>query len=552
MLRWTIRILVVLVVLTLTVAVVVHFVLRSRWLSDLILAKAGDAIGMNVTADSVSVRWGGRTTIRDVVVAMPLNGGAAATAERIEVVHAAVPSLIFGGPVHVRSVEVDEPQVNLRRSENGRWNIQDIWTRVQAGRQSDKEKTEAVSLPEVVIRNARIHMEEPNRPAGTVGPVNFRAWSDGRLVWRFELEASGIAGVQGRAAEGRDWAHKVDFSLADLGPIVRRLAEVDLSPIRSTGRWEGGVVRDSVDGMLRLDSLTVGSLTAQGDLALQAKPGEFAVAAKDLVVSEPNAGAWQVRLSGGSIRVLAGQVRVEQLVLLSGPIVGQVNGSWDLSGRSGEFSGFWATAAETSELRSDGTYHAEVQAPRFGRKAANLSVRGVAEGSFGEVALTMEVEGGGPDWRQSRWRISTPVLQWSRLDKDVDLAEAGAEVHVQWPQIHLADLRVPGAEVIDANAVFDADDREWSARMALRGVPHLAAWGFKSVGFRLDAEGDDRRAHIAELRATAGERIVTAEGDLTFHERGFQDVHLCAEWPARETPSGQLQARQSIGQWRLE
>jgi hypothetical protein len=94
MLRWTIRILVVLVVLILTAAVVVHIVLQSRWLSDLILAEAGDAIGMNVTADSVSLGWADDDDSKHRR-AMPLNGRAALTAERIEVVHATVPSLIF-------------------------------------------------------------------------------------------------------------------------------------------------------------------------------------------------------------------------------------------------------------------------------------------------------------------------------------------------------------------------------------------------------------------------------------------------------------------------
>lgn len=552
MLRWTIRILVVLVVLILTAAVVVHIVLQSRWLSDLILAEAGDAIGMNVTADSVSLGWGGRTTIRNIAVAMPLNGGAALTAERIEVVHATVPSLIFGRAASVRSVEVDGPQVSLHRSENGRWNVQDIWTRVQAGRLSDKEKTEAVSLPEVVIRNARISIEGPNKATRTVGPLDFHARSEGRLAWRFELEASGIAGVQGQVAEGRDWAHKVDFSLVDLASLVHDLGGIDLSPIRAAGRWEGKVVQDSVDGMLRLDRLDAGPLAAHGGLAVQIRPGQFSVTAKDLVIAEPNAVGREVRLSGGPIRLLDGEIRVEQLAVSSGPIIAQVSGNWDLSGRSGEFSGFWATAAGTQGLRSNGTYRAEVQAPRFGRKAASVSFSGEAEDSFGEVALTIEAEGGGPDWRQSQWRVSTPVLRWSRRDKRVDLAEAAAEVRVVWPQVHLADLRVPGAEVTEANAVFNASDRRWSTRMAVDGVPHLAVWGFKSVDLRLNAAGDDHKAHITELRMSEGDRIVAAEGDLSFHERGFQDVRLYAEWPAREAQSGQLQARHSIGQWRLE
>ena len=142
MLRWTIRILIVFVVLILAAAVIVHLVLQSHWLSDRILARVGDRIGMDVTADSLSVGWGGRTTIRNAAVTMPLTGDVVLTAERIEVVHEVIPLLILGRPVNVRSVQVDKPQVNLRRYEDGRWNVQDVWTRDARGRESRRQEEE--------------------------------------------------------------------------------------------------------------------------------------------------------------------------------------------------------------------------------------------------------------------------------------------------------------------------------------------------------------------------------------------------------------------------
>lgn len=552
MLRWTIRILIVFVVLILAAAVIVHFVLESRWLNDLILARAGDAIGMNVTADSVSVGWGGETTIRNVAVVLPLTGEVVLDAERIEVTHEVIPLLILGRPVNVRSVRVDEPQVYLRRYENGRWNAQDVWARVRADRDSTDDESERISLPEVAIEDAWIHVTEPNGLTQVVGPLAFRAEPQGRLLWAFDLQMSQTVQAQGRVVSGRDWAHQVGFDVAGVEPLVRQLTGSDLKPLRAAGRWEGRVLQNSLTGTLRLDALAVGPVAAQGDIAVQAGSGELALTAKDLVVNEPNIAGRPVRLAGGSIRMTGEQVQVEQLAAVSDRLTAQINGTWDLRTQSGEFSGSWAAAADGQADRYNGTYRAAVRSPQFGRKAARVSITGEAATSIGEVAVAASVEGGGSDWRHSQWQLTVPTLRWAREDKEVDLSGAATQVRVAWPEIRLADLVVPDVERTDANAVLVSNTRRWSVHLAMEDVPHLAPWGFKSLDLRLNAEGDDRHALISELRVAEGERIATARGRLSFRERGFQDVRLSADWPAGETRPDQSQAEQPIGRWHLE
>jgi hypothetical protein len=552
MLRWTIRILIVFVVLILAAAVIVHFVLESRWLNDLILARAGDAIGMNVTADSVSVGWGGETTIRNVAVVLPLTGEVVLDAERIEITHEMIPLLILGRPVNVRSVRVDEPQVFLRRYENGRWNAQDVWARVRVERGPADEERKRISLPKVAIENARIHIAEPNGLTQVVGPVAFLAEPQGRMLWEFDLQMPRTVEVQGRVVSGRDWAHQIGFDVAGIAPLVRQLMGSDLKPIRAAGRWEGQVLQNSLTGTLRLDALAVGPVAAHGTVAVQAGSGEFTLAAKDLVVSEPNIAGRPVRLASGSIRVAGEHVRVEQLAAVSDLLTAQINGNWDLSTQSGEFSGSWEAAADGQADRYSGTYRAAVKSPQFGRKAARASITGGVAAYHGEVAVAASIEGGGSDWRQSQWQLTVPTLRWGREDKEADLSGVAAQVRVAWPEICLADLLVPGVERTDANAVFDPNARRWSVRLAMEDVPHLSPWGFPSLDLRLNAEGDERHALISELRVAEGERIATARGRLSFRERGFQDIRLSADWPAGEIRPDQSQAEQPIGRWHLE
>jgi len=550
MLRWTIRILIVFVLLILAGAGIVHLVLQSAWLQRRILAEAGDAIGMNVTADSISIEWGGRTTIRNVVVALPLTGDVTLAVPRIEVVHEILPLLLVGRPVNLRSVEVDSPEVRLRRHSDGRWNIQDVWSRVQRGNE-DRQGGRSLSLPQVVVRKGRVRIEEPNDIAQTVGPVTFHARPEGRLLWRFEAEVPRIVGAHGRVAQGRDWAHEVDFSLDDVAPLVQTLVGRDLSPIRATGHWEGKVGRDSVVGTIRFNSLGVGPVTARGAIAVQAAADQVVVTAKDLIVGDPNAAGREIRV-GGEVRAGNGEVRIEQLAAIWGSVLAQAQGRWDLNARSGQFNGSWATTGEEQGVRNEGTCQIAVQSPRFGRKTLLATLRGAAKDPSGQTALAVDLEGDGLDWWQSQWKLSIPTMLLSRQGRRVDLAEVGAAIRVAWPAIRLADLHVPGAKATAASAVFDLRTRRWSASLAVDGLPHLSPWGLPSLDVRLAAEGDERVAHLREFRAAEGERIVTAAGGLSFREKDLQNVHLTVDWPADEVRFDTTQTERSPGRWRLE
>jgi len=551
MLRWTIRILIVFVVLILATAAILHFVLQSRWLKDLILARAGERIGMDVSADSLTVGWGGRTTIQGAAVTMPLTNDVLLAAERVEVMHEAIPLLILGRAVNVRSVRVERPQVNLKQYPDGRWNVEDAWTRVQAGRKPDEKRGE-FSLPEVEIREARVHIEEPNGAGQVVGPVNFTGRSQGRLLWQFDLEVPDSVGVRGQVVSGRDWAHEIGVRVSGVEPWVRSLVGREVTPIRVTGQWEGRVVEGSLDGTIRLDTLAIGPATARGGIGVQAKPGDLSLTAKDLVIGEPDVAGREVRLTGGSIRIAGDQIRIEQLAAASNQLTARVNGVWDLSARSGEFSGSWAAVVDAQKARSDGTYRAAVKSPRSGRKTARVNVAGRAQAPFGELAVAAEVEGDGPEWGQSQWQISTPTLSWSRQDKKVNLAGSAAEVRLAWPQIRLMDLRMPGTQTADVNATFDANSRLWSVQMAIDHLTLLAPWGVQPLDLRLNAEGDMLTARVSELRVAEGERIAVAKGRLSFRERGFQDVQLSADWPAGAAAPDRSRVEQPLGHWHLE
>ena len=104
MLRWTIRIGLVLVVLVTALVVTAHFVLQSVWLHDLILARVSDETGLIVTAESLDVGWGRDTAIRKMTVRMPLEDEVVLTAHRIVLTHEVLPLLILRRSLSVLSI----------------------------------------------------------------------------------------------------------------------------------------------------------------------------------------------------------------------------------------------------------------------------------------------------------------------------------------------------------------------------------------------------------------------------------------------------------------
>lgn len=554
MLRWTIRILLIFAVLVLVAAGVGHLILKSDWLDERILMRVSERIGMDVAAKAISVEWDGETTVREVTVRMPLSDEIILTADRIRLEHEIVPLLILRRRVNMRSVQVESPAVYLHPNENGRWNVQDAWTQWRARVASRERRKRRTSLPQVAIRDALVQIAEPNGASQSLGPLDFLARPEG-LAWRFDLDIPAAAEAKGRVLPGGDWAHNVGFAVAEVEPLVRRILGGGLSPIRATGRWEGTVVQGTLSGTIVLDELAIGPVAARGSASVQARAGRIAIRPEGLTFNEPNLVGHEVQLTGGAIRIEEGQIHIEQLAAASSVLVARADGDWDLATRAGEVAGSWVIASAGQSSQYQGTYRASMKSPRLGPKAARVSVTAEVENSFGELTVSASAEGSGADWRQSRWRLSVPALVWSRNDKQVDMAGAAAEIHLAWPEIRLTSLHLPNAKT-EAVAQFDADTRRWSARLAAENLGQLQPWGFESLDFQVSAEGDDRSATVSELRVAKDARVVTAKGELSFQERGFQNVRLTADWPAGSQPGSpgldRMQAGEPAGFWHLE
>lgn len=551
MLRWTIRTVLAFVVLVAALAVIAHFVLQSVWLHELILARVSDETGLIVTAESLEVGWGGKTTITEVTVRMPLEDEVILTADRIALTHEVLPLLILRRSPSVLSVEVDSPKADLRRYAGGRWNVQDVWTRLKASFDEADKRDSKVNLPRLVIRNALTRITEPNGTSHTVGPLYFEARQEGQLVWQFKLELPQAIGVDGRVAQGSDWTHEIGFAVDRIEPLVREVLGRDLSPIQIAGRWEGRVLKDQLSGVLRLDKLAVGQFVLRGGASIEAGPKQITVRPRSLVLSEPNLAGEEIELTAGAIEITQERLNIGRLAAQTSRLMGQLTGHWDLDTRVGEVAGSWVTTLEGPVPSYHGTCQASVKSPRYGRKEAQVSVTAQADTTLGDWSVDATAHGVGTDWPKSRWQVSFPTFLWSQDEREVDLTGAAAEVDVQWPEVRLASLHVPNADQATGSAEYNVDTQRWSAHLKLDGL-RLDALGRESLNLLLAAEGDAREASVSELHLAQGGKIVTARGGLSLDERTLQDVRVVADWPTGTVKPEEAQAENPIGRWHLE
>jgi hypothetical protein len=536
-LRRTVKILIVLVVLAAVVVGVGTLVLRSDWLGARILAAASERLGLDLRARSFSVGWGGDATLDTVSVRMPLRDEVVFRADRVELGLGALPWLILRRSIPVHSVELDHPTVFLRRSEEGRWNAQEVWTRVQASLQAESGQGRPLLLPQVVVREGQVQIAQSGAGTQTVGPIALEAGPKGPLLWAFDLRVSSLGSVKGQVVEGPDWAHEIRFQVQDIGPLVRNVFRQDLTPIRATGRWKGAIAHNSLSGEVRLDECKIARTSLQGTARIEAARDHVALSPRSLTVSEPNLGGEPISIADGTVAVSRTRIALASLAARMGVVGARIDGGWELDARRGEFSGSWVAAGPNSSVSSSGTYRFSLKSPQEGRKEAQATVVAQAQTPLGGWHAGINISGSGADWQQSQWQVQAPTLSWSRGQRQVEVTEAGARIALHWPEVRLESLSVPQAKQVQAEARLDARTRRWSARLAVEGL-HELALGADGLDLRLAAEGDDKMTRVSELRVGAGDRVLTARGGLSLAGRELQDVHLSAAWPAGTAAAG--------------
>jgi len=548
--RWAIRIFIVLIVVLLLTGLAVQIVLLTHLPRQWILRAAGERLGLDVTARSLSVGWMGKTAICDLAVAAPLSGGQVLHVEAVDLSHHSIPWLVITRSLGLDSVRVDRPQLDLRRDADGRWNVQDAIARLVAYADRAPDRGAAVTLPRVDVREAIIRIAEPNEAMQTVGPVAVFGMSNGLSAWGFSLKAPKGTRLHGELVQGGNWAHRIDFHIEpnDLPLDALGLADPGLTHV--SGRWTGRVRDDGLAGTLRLDRFDLGPAVAAGAVDVTVRGDHLVVAPQDLVVIEPNLAGQRLRFTAGSIRLDRDAVRADRVVAAADSGAAQISGQWDFNRRTGELSANWAGSLRGRGGEHDGTARVAIKSPLSGRKEVTLRTALTVRNPVGELRIDTEIRGAGGDWRKTLWEASAEELVWSSKARQIDLSGASVKVSLDGPKVQLASLKLPDTRQIDAAAELDVQTLQWQVQVEAKGVKRLSGQG-PDLDIRIHGSGNREEAVISELGITKGDRLATAKGKLSLPSGEIHGAHLSARWSDRRGGSTES-ATATPGQWTCE
>jgi len=549
--RTVVKTTVVLAILLLVATVASYLLLLTALPGRWILATASTRLGLNVTAESLSVGWMGRTRIRDVKVTMPLSDDEILTAAEIELDHRALPWLLLTRSLGLGTVQIDSPSLHVHRADKGHWNVQDVWTRIEAGRRTDDPASRHLALPKIEVRDATVHITDANGTAATMGPLTFAGRPQGHARWAFTLQTRPHIEAQGQLAQGHDWTHTVGFDIKGTEPLLKALSGPNVAPLEIAGRWEGRLVKGALAGRLDLDRLRLGKLALVGTVGVTAGPDGVTLRPSTLALSEPKVAGAPVHCTGGLLHVAGDEIRAEQLGLQAGAVSAALDGRWSNVTRTGAVTGSWLVGLPGADSGGRGTCQVNWRAPTLGHREAEVKLTAQLETARGHGNITANLLGTGQTWQDSEWELSAPTFAWTNEDKHVALSGAEAHLELDWPQVQLTALHLPNARQVQADAQFHATTGQWSAQVdvdRLRGEP----WEDEPLEIHFAGTGDRDRAAISALKVTQGPRTMTAQGEISLADRRLGTVHISAQWPVATSDTAAQTTAPERGFWHSE
>ncbi|MHC4991132.1 MAG: AsmA family protein [Planctomycetota bacterium] len=557
-----------------------------------------EASGLDVRLGKLTLRWSGRSTVRDATVALP-GGDPAIVAPVVDVTHAPVLRVLLGGSLGVSSITGRSPTITLRERADESWEVIDMLAALDA---DDEPDAGPLTLPQVEIEDALVTVARTGGEPKAYDDVDTRLRSDDADRLAFELAyrdstCTGYVGLDGTLE------HRLEFDLVNAAQLLRPFASLR-EDAQLNGTWNGRLDGDRLSGNLVLERATsaggmiaadlefsgesrgVGPLTITGSGAVEAEAGgaersasvEFDVRGPgwkeldfDLVLPTMSWTTEQGVIALEDIEI-DGRIRGPRLELnrigLPKSASSRITGAWDL--RRGEWSiDFSAAEWIIPRFAESGV---DVELTMRGERQAvtieSLHVRGqrsesTTSGTYDPTATPpvrarqvvvlgdCEVEdvdaaGQGDDERGPGVRAEVDVTgtllplelnyDGQLLARRVRLVDGAIEV-----------IRSPCRGTLDGRALaFEATGFSLMSGEGSGGGEYT--WDDELLAFTLDARAADLEATLARLDAPFGATgALDAKLDFRMPELDVSRLSLEGDWSIRDFDAGLFEADAGSG-----
>jgi hypothetical protein len=557
--KWSLRIVIGVIALVLLLLAAVQVVLWTSMPRQWVLSAIQQKLQLKVSAQSFSTGWGGRTSLSDVTLGLPLADESFLQTPSLSVEHTPLLALLVGRPLEITSVTIDRPNVLVRQMPDGRWNLQEVaelLSRASGGktarvRRRSRARVRRRSCPKVTIREGTIRVLDLAGRQSTLQPINVAAAPDGPLVWRLELTESDRLKVTGQIAPGGDWAHQADIELRNLGPLVKPLLDhpsaatvAALEQFKLSGHWTGRAAR-TPGGRLDLEQMFVAGATASGPVNLSFADGIVTILPGGLVITPPPKPDARetippARAASGAIYVDGHSATVKDLSLgFAGGEV-RLGGSYAWDRGRGRIEAWWNKLAYPAGLTHGGTLTASLSQPWPDQPVIHVDL--VTRGHRGEADTwnaQLDLSGKGLAWDQIDWTLKAPKLTYEQPSQAYNLDGINAKLATRGRVVTLDGIDVPPGNLygkwkrgkLEGQGRYDLATQQWFAYVTGTGWP-VSPTASTPADFLVDVYGDAAWARLKHFFMEGAGVQVTATGDIAYRAAGMPaDLHVYTKAP---------------------
>ena len=538
--RWMWRIGVFVIGTLLLIFIIIQVILFTGLPQSIMVGQVEKALGLRMSAQSVSTGWLGHTQLRDVKLALPLSQADQSflTIPQMRVDHTNLAALLLGWGITVKRVELQKPVLYVHQNASGQWNMQEIGELLaRAGGKKTGEQTAQAGiplLPRLQIDGLTIDIHDNRQHELKVLPINVNGEPDTPLTWKYDVEVpSGQQNVPprlsilGKVAPGGSWQHEARVWVHDIGDWVRAWKPSFDSPVTLDANWSGQFTSDGIDGFLRISDSQLGSYHASGALRAARAGDQYSISPANLRLQTPVTSLSELLLPRGRIDYDGKIFRITrlQLGLLNGPA--ELSGWFEPDINQGAIEAFW----QDLKLRNSSVVQSgKINLTYLNPPAANLGIAVTLSSSGtapdGPFEAVMKLSLSGRSLNALTWRLEAPQLAWHRPQPLIldGLSAAGTyRQDAQHKVLAFNTVSLPTDNRLSGRGSYDLVSKEAKLHLDGQDWPvHLVEGTRLAFGLDLDGQGvpdrtdpkkTDAMIHLTQFFLRSGNSGLTLSGN---------------------------------------
>ncbi len=518
--RWFFRILIGLAALIVLVVVIVQLVLWSSIPKKLVVKQIEQEMGLRISTESLTTGWLGRSTLTNVSLGLPLSKQSFLNVKTLKVKHTTLFGLLLGRSVSIDYIEIDQPNVLVVQDASGQWNLQEVaelLARAGGGKSAqDSQKQGIPKIPNVRLVDGTVQMIDNHQQTTTISPLNVNGYSQGSLVWNYEVTIADSVSLIGKVAPGGNWKHELALNAHHLDALLKgRNLSTFAADIK--GEWTGQVTSDGkITGTLLLDHASAksvpgaGDVNASGALDVESANGAVTLRPAKMELTTENPTLPDIRLAAGTIISDEQGVRAQsmQVAALGGLAV--LDANFDPKTMAGDLQARWSGLGLPNNMSHSGSATASLRMPFEGKPVIKVDVVSQGTTASGSWDAKLNVAGQGQSWKSIDWILTAPALNWNG-SRPVQLAQLVGHISQRWPSIELTDLTLPARPHLVSRAAANLANFNWSFWLDAGGAPS-ANGTVVPINFSINAWGDEKLYTLHDLNLQISDTSLWAGG----------------------------------------